>query len=159
MHVGGALGVVQRGVVGHVGGDVLGGVGDDVDGADLLGFLDGLAGPGAGVDVVGGLAGQQQVHGNLRELEAGAALEEEDLVVVVDAEQLAHVGDGFGVDGVVGFAAVAVFHDGHAGAVEIGEFLLGDLEDFEGEDGRAGVEVVCSAHVGFLLSADIKAAL
>jgi hypothetical protein len=148
--VGGVGGVVQRVVVGHVGGDFLGGVGEDVDLAYLFGFLDGFAGPCAGVDVVGGLAGAEEVEGDLRELEAGAALEEQDLVVVGRAEEFGHVGEGFGVDGVVGFATVAVFHDGHAGAVEINQLFLGDFEDFEGKRGGAGVEVECSAHENFL---------
>ncbi len=144
--IGGAFGVVQGGIVRHVGGDFLGGVGDDIDGADFLGFLDGLAGPGTGVDIVGHLTCAEKVHGDHGKLEAGTALEEEDLVVIGQAEKLAHVGDGFGVDGVVGFAAVAMLHDGHARAVEIGQFLLGNLENLEGEGGGTCVEVVCSAH-------------
>jgi hypothetical protein len=55
VHVGRAGGVGQGVIVRQGGGNVLGGVCEDVDGADLLGFLDGLVGPGAGVDVVGGL--------------------------------------------------------------------------------------------------------
>jgi hypothetical protein len=54
------------------------------------------------------------------------------------------------VDGVVGLAAVAVFHDGHARTAEIGQFLLGDFEHLEREGGGSGVEVVGSAHDVFL---------
>ena len=150
VHVGGVLAVRQRREVRHVRRDFLGGVGEDVDRADLLGFLDGLVGPGAGVDVVGGAAGGEQVQRDLRELEGGAALQEQHLVVVGQAQQLGHVGDGFRVDGVVRLAAVRVFHDGHAGAGEIGQLGLGLLEDFQGEGRGTGVEVVRSAH-SFLL--------
>ena len=102
------LGALDRVVRGHV--DVGGagrerafGVGRDpvepvgrrrarlVDRPDAPGLLDRLVGPGAGHDVVRRGPGGQEVHRHHRELEAGATLEEEDLVAVGDVRQLPDV--------------------------------------------------------------------
>ena len=66
----------------------------DVDRADLLRFLDRLLRPRAGVDVVGGRAGGEQVHRHHRELQARAALQEQHPVVRRNARQRADVGFG-----------------------------------------------------------------
>jgi len=68
-------------------------------------------------------------------------LQEQDLEVIREIQQLADVGNRFFVDGIIGFAAMAVFHDRHAGATKVGEFLLGDFQYFEGEGRRSGVEI------------------
>ena len=52
--------------------------------ADLLGLLDGLGRPDAGIDIVGHLAGGEQILGQHGKLGTGSALQEEDLVVFRD---------------------------------------------------------------------------
>ena len=56
----------------------------------FLRLLDGLLGPGAGLDVAGD-AVLHQVHGDHGELDVPAALDEEYFVVVRDAHELAQV--------------------------------------------------------------------
>jgi hypothetical protein len=77
VHIGGAGGVGQRVIVRHGGRNVLGGVGEHVDAAEFFGLFDGFGGPGAGVDIVGGLARAEEVHRHHGKLHAGAALQEE----------------------------------------------------------------------------------
>ena len=59
-----------------------GGIGSGAGGADDLGLLEGFLTPGAGDEVVGALAGTEQVQGHHGELQAGASLQQQDLVVV-----------------------------------------------------------------------------
>ena len=86
----GVFGDIQIGAVGNIGIVlVLAGSGDD-DLADLLGFRDGLLGPCAGLDV-DGLAVLHEVHGDHRELQRCTALNEQDLVVVGNAHEVAQI--------------------------------------------------------------------
>ena len=94
---------------------VLGG-GDDIHRQVLLGLLDGLVGPDAGVDV-GRLPQLLQVHGNHGELGAGSALQEEDGVVVRNAHQPADPCLRILDDGLVVLGAMAHLHDRLAGAL------------------------------------------
>ena len=73
----------------------------------------------------------------MRELLPGAALQEEHVVVVGDAEQLAHQRDGLVVDGLVLLAAVAVLHDATSPTrAKSSELALGALEGGQREGPR-----------------------
>jgi hypothetical protein len=65
------------------------GRGGNLDAADLLGLLDGGLRPRPCDDVVGRAVGGQEVHRHHRELQRRAALQEQDLVPLGDAEDLA----------------------------------------------------------------------
>ena len=141
----GILGNGQVGAVGDVGeGSILGGS-DGVGLAIELGFLPCLLGPLAGDDVVGNLV-FHQVHGNHGELLVGAALEEQDLVVIGNVHQLPQVSLGLVDDALVGLGTVAHFHDGHAGALVI-EHLGGNFsQNFLRQNGGTCGKIVNSGH-------------
>ena len=148
----GVVGNVEIGAVGNVAVVlILGGSGND-DLAVLLGFLDGLAGPCAGVDV-DGLAVLHQVPGNRRELEGGAALNEEDLIVVGDPHQVAQVGVGLVDDLLEDLGAVGHLHDAHAAAAVVHHLVTDLLQHGLGHHGGTGGEVVGAIvlHCCFLL--------
>ena len=119
-----------------------------VDVPDPPGLLDGLLGPGAGVDVVRRRALGQEVHRDHGELEARAALQEQDLVAVRDAGQPADVRLGLAEDRLEGRRAMADLHDGHADAGQRHEVALDLLEHGQRQDGRAGREVVDAVRGG-----------
>ena len=124
----GILGDVEVGAIGDVAVVlVLGGSGDD-DFAVLLGLSDGLLGPGAGLDV-DGLAVLHQVPGHSRELQRSAALNEQDLVVVGNAHQVAQVSLGLVDDLLENLGAVAHFHDAHAAAAVVHHLVTDFLQD------------------------------
>jgi len=112
----------------------------------LLGFLDGLVGPGPAIGVVGDLAGPEQVHRQHGELEAGTTLQEEHGIVIAEAEQLLCIGNGFRMHGHVRLASVAVLHDGHASALEIEQFPLRFLKHLQRQRRRSRTEIVNPAH-------------
>jgi hypothetical protein len=116
--------------------------------ADRLGFLDGLLAPDAGHDVVGDASGRQQVVRHHRELERGAALEEEHLVVGRNAGQLARVGLGLRVHGFVDLAAVAVLGDADAAALDAPEIFLRLAQDRFRKRRGTGAEVPDPARRG-----------
>lgn len=113
------------------------------------GFFVGLVAPRSGDDVVdGGVGRGAEVEGDGGELGGGAALEEEDGVVVGDGEEAAEVGLGLLDDGVELFASVRHLHDAHAGGSEVEEVGLGLEDDGFWEGGGAGCEVEYGAAVG-----------
>ena len=114
----------------------------DVDRADLLRFLDRLVGPRAGVDVVGGRARAEQVHRHHRELQRGAPLQHEDLVVRRHARQRADVLDRAVEHVLERLRAVADLHDRHADVGQRDQIALRLLEHRKRQDGGAGGEVV-----------------
>ena len=123
----GVLGNVQIGAVGDIGVVlILGGSGDD-DLADLLGFLDGFLGPGTGLDV-DGLAVLHEVHGDHGELQGGAALDEEDFIIVGDAHEIAQILLGFVDDLLENRGTMAHFHDAHAAAAVVHHFVADLLQ-------------------------------
>ncbi len=76
---------------------------DDAGFAFALGFVERFLAPGAGDDVLGGFAGAfQQVQREHVELQAGTALEKENLIAGGHAQQFAQALDGFGEDGIKG---------------------------------------------------------
>ena len=79
----------------------------------------------------------------------GAALQEQDLVVVRNAEQVAEICLGFLDDAVKNLAAVAHFHNGHAASFII-EHLVGSFaKDFFGKHCGACGKIVNSVHFLF----------
>ena len=136
----GILGDLEVGAVGHVGVVlVLAGRGDD-DLADLLRFLDGLLGPCAGLDV-DGLAVLHQVHRDHGELERRAALDEQDLVVVGDAHEVAQILLSLVDDLLEDRGAVRHFHDAHAAAAVVHHLVPDLFQNGFRHHGRAGGEV------------------
>ena len=119
---------------------VLGGSGD-VHGAVLLGFLHGLVGEVAGNGVISLAGAGQQVQGDHAELHGGAALEEEDLIALGDVHQLAELGLGIVEDLLEHLGAVAHLHNGHAGAIVVGDFRAGALEDLQRKHGGTCGEI------------------
>ncbi len=152
--VGRDVGVGRLGVKGDVLGDVgkvpVLGRGDHVDGFPLdPDFLDGLGGPGSGVDVVGRFARRQEIHGRHAELEGSAALHEEDAVRVAQVEEPLCPGHGVVHDRVERFGTVAHLGDGHPRPLKIEKRCLNLLEHRQRQGRGPGVEVVRSflAHV------------
>ena len=127
---------------------VLGG-GDDVDGHPALRFLERLAGPDAGVDVRG-FALLLEVERHHRELEARAALEEENLVVRRDIHELAEEGLGFRDDRLKRLGAMAHLHNGLARPVAVEHLGGGALENFLGQHRGTCGEIVHSVHFSLL---------
>jgi hypothetical protein len=93
--------------------------------------------PVAGVDVVRRAAGRQQVERHRGVLALRAALQEQHLVMRGDAQQRAQVAFRFLGDRHEVGAAMAHFHDGHAGAVPVEQLLLRALEHRLGHRRRA----------------------
>ena len=112
-----------------------------IDFAELLGFLIGLFRPAAGDDVIGH-AVFQQIHGNHGELQGGAALDKEDMIIVGNAHQVPQVLLGLVHNGLEHLGAMAHFHDAHAAAAVV-EHLVADLFEHRlRHGGRTGGEVV-----------------
>ena len=130
---------------------VLGGSGDD-DLAVLLGLGNGLLGPCAGFDV-DGLAVLHQIPRHSRELQRSAALNEQDLVVVGNAHQVAQVSLGLVDDLLENLGAVAHLHDAHAAAAVVHHLVADLLQNGLRHHGGAGGEVECTVilHLHFLL--------
>ena len=137
----GILGNVKIGAVGDVAVVlVLGGSGDD-DLAVLLGLGNGLLGPCAGLDV-DGLAVLHQIPRHSRELQRSAALNEQDLVVVGNAHQVAQVSLGLVDDLLENLGAVTHFHDAHAAAAVVHHLVTDFLQHGLRHHSGTGREVV-----------------
>ena len=109
----GILGNVQVGAVGDIAEVAVLGAGGDDDFAVLLGLGDGLLGPGTGLDI-DGLAVLHQVQGNGGKLQRGAALHEQNPIVIGDVHQVAQILYGLVHDLLEDLGAVRHFHDAHA---------------------------------------------
>ena len=141
VHIVGILGDVQIGAVGDIAVIlILGGGGYD-DLAVLLSLGNGLLGPCAGLDV-DGLAVLHQIPRHSRELQRSAALNEQDLVVVGDAHQVAQVSLGFVDDLLENLGAVAHFHDAHAAAAVVHHLVTDFLQHGLRHHSGTGREVV-----------------
>ena len=90
----------------------------DVRRTKKLGFGNRLLGPGTGVDVIRSAA-LQEVHRDLGELGRGAALQEQDMELVVEAADPLDPLDGFVVDRIVFLATVGPLHQVHPGATVV----------------------------------------
>ena len=114
----------------------------DVDLAFPLGFVEGHLAPRAGDDVVGGFTlAAHQIQRDHRELQARAALQKDNLVVVRDGEQLFEERFGGGEDFEKARGPVAHFQHAHAVAGEADQLALGLLQHRQRQDGRAGGEI------------------
>ena len=152
VHVGRAGRDVERVEFGQAGGDVLFRVSDHVNPANELGLLGGLGGPGARVDIVGDLAGAQQVHGHQGELRRRAAGHEKHGIIFGELQEFSNVFDSFVVDRFVFLATVAHLHEGHAGALKLHQLGLRLLQNFQRQYGRARAEIIYSRHGRLLFS-------
>ena len=148
----GILGDVQIGAIGNVAVIlILGGSGND-DFAVLLGLGNGLLGPGAGLDI-NSLAVLHQVPCHGGKLQGSAALNEQNLVVIGNAHQLAQVSLGLVDDLLEHLAAVAHLHDAHAAAAVVHHLITDFLQNGFRHHSRTGGEVKCTVvlHFSFLL--------
>ena len=134
---------VQVGAFRHVGEVLVGGGGDNLHLAVLLGLADGLLGPGAGLHIAAH-AVFHQVHGHHGKLHSAAALDEEHLIVVGDAHELAKVRLSLVNDLLEHFGAMAHLHDAHAASAVVHHFGGDLLQDFLRHHSGAGREIVCS---------------
>ena len=122
---------------------VLGG-GDDLHLAILLGLGNGLLGPGTGLHIAGDTV-FHQVDGDHGELNRSAALDEQHLVIVGNAHQLAEVGLSLIPDLLEHLGAMAHLHNTHTAAAVV-HHLGGDLfQNRLRHHGRACGEVVSTA--------------
>ena len=128
MHVGGIVRQLPLVLAGD--GEVIVGLGrgGNIDVAVAGRLLNSLARPDASVDVVGAAVLTEQVQRNLGELLAGAALQEQHLVVRGDAQQVAQVLLGLLGDADELVAAVAHFHDRQTLAVPVRQLVPGCLQ-------------------------------
>src|SRR5262249_39405530 len=108
--------------------------------------LKGLFPPRAGEQVIGALAGREEVHRDDRELLARAALKQQHVVRVGHAEKLSDERRRFAVHAFVSLTAVAVLDDAHAGAGEIEQLALSSLERLERQRRGPRVEIHSSGH-------------
>lgn len=148
VHIGRVLG--QRPLVLTRNGEVvvLLGAGRDIHGAIATSLLDGLLRPDTGIDIVGDAIFGQQVQRNLGELLAGAALQEQHLVVRGNVEQVAQVLLGLAGNGHVVITTVAHFHDRKALAPPVEKLGLGTLQNCVGKRRGTGAEIEGSlAHI------------
>jgi hypothetical protein len=114
----------------------------NVDRADALRFLDRFLGPRSGVDVIGGRARGEEIHRHHRELEAGAALQEQHLVVRRNGRQRADVGLRLREDRLERRRAVADLEDRHADSRQRHEIALNLFENGHRQDRGPRREVV-----------------
>ena len=139
----------QVGAVGDIGEGLVGGGGHSVGGAVHFGLLPGLFRPLAGDDVIGDFC-FHQVHRHHGKLLAGAALHEQDFIVVGDSHEGAKVSLCLVDDGLIGFGAVAHFHDGHAGSPVVQHFGGGFLQNAFRQNRGACGKIIDSGHCFFL---------
>ncbi len=109
----------------------------------FLQFAEGFRRPHAGVQDVNGLAGDAQVHGRHSELHAAAALQEENSVILGDADPACAAGSSA--------SAMMLSNSGERWLISITDmplprqseqFFTNAFEDWKGQSTGAGVEVV-----------------
>ena len=83
-----------------------------------------------------------KIHGYHVELQAGAALNEEYIIVIAKPHELLDIGLGLIVDFVVLLRTMADLQNGHAAFTEIQEFRLGLLQHRQRQHGRSGIKVI-----------------
>ena len=118
--------------------------GDDVDLTEQLGFLGGLLGPDASLQI-GGL-GLHQVGGHGEELGAGTTTEEEDFILLRDVEEVAPQLAGLSHDAFPTGSAVADFGDADASVVEVVERLDGAFDGLFRQNAGTCVEIKSLFH-------------
>ena len=127
------------------------GRGGDADIAKALRLLDRLLRPGTGDDVIRRTP-RQQVHRDLRELLRRPALQEQHLVLLGDAHQIAQVGFRLLEDGHEFLAAMAHFHDAATRAVPVQQLGLRLQQHFFRQRRRSGAEIPDPPHQASPLS-------
>ena len=106
---------------------VLAGGGNLAD-AQKFRFLIRLGGKAAGKHIAAGMLLGSKIHGYHVELQAGAALNEEHIIVIAKPHEILDIGLGLIVDFVVLLRTMADLQNGHAAFTEIQEFRLGLLQ-------------------------------
>ena len=123
------------------------GAGDGVGFTDALGLLEGLVCPDAGIQV--GRLVLEIVHGDIQELEAGAAAEEDDFVRIRDVEEFLPECAAL-VHGLFPFfGAVGDGEDGNARSLEVFQRCNGIVDGLLRQNARAGIEYVNFSHIRF----------
>ena len=112
--------------------------------AQALGFLEGLLGPDAGLQVTRLVL--QEVHGSHQELQAGAAAQEDDFIALRDTEELLPECTALVHRFVPALGAVGNGKQGDTGALEILQGLDGVVDGHLRQQARPGVENVFFAH-------------
>eukprot|EP00345_Euplotes_harpa_P012859 CAMPEP_0168350256 /NCGR_PEP_ID=MMETSP0213-20121227/20994_1 /TAXON_ID=151035 /ORGANISM="Euplotes harpa, Strain FSP1.4" /LENGTH=205 /DNA_ID=CAMNT_0008360535 /DNA_START=696 /DNA_END=1314 /DNA_ORIENTATION=+ len=144
--------VEERGVLLHTPGGELWDSGvflqrrlDDLMGvAKFLAVLECTSGPASGHEVIAFPVVLKQVHADRAELQRSAALQEEDLVVVRNAEELPEVCLCILDDLLELLRSVGHLHHAHSSSVPVEKLVLGLLEHFFGQAARSGREIVHS---------------
>ena len=137
----------QRQVFGNVGKLFIFRTGRDVDRAKLLGLFDGLDAPFARVHVIGGLPFPQEVHGEHSKLLARAPAQKHHRVLFGGQAQYAQQAlHGVEMDGLIIFAPMAHFENGHAGVVDLQNALAGFFQNGERQDRGASAEIENTVH-------------
>jgi len=119
---------------------------DDIAGAELGSGFNGLLRPLTGQREVGLLVDGHEVERQHVELEARAALQEQDVVVVGDAEHFAHQRFATVNDGFVRLGAVRHFHHGLTRALVVEHLGSSLLQNRFRQNRRAGGKVVNAGH-------------
>ena len=146
MDVNGILAELQLLLLRHAAEIVFAVVKSHMGAADFFSFLQRFLGPGTCYDIICSAAFRQKVHGHHGKLGAGAALEEQDAVIVAESQQLFDVGFDLYHDIVEGFGSVADFQYRHPGTAEIQQFLFGPFQNIFGDHGGACVKIIYLAH-------------
>ena len=81
----------------------------------------------------------QRDHG---ELLAGAALAEQDFIVIAEPHQLFDIRFSLLVYSIILLGTMADLEDGHAAVIEVQELSLCFFQDFQGQGSRTRVKVV-----------------
>ena len=136
----------QIGAVGNISKVLVGRRGHCVGLAEKLGFLPGFLGKLTGDDVIRHPIAHQ-VHRHHGKLLAGAALHEQDLVIVRNAHQCPQVRLGFIDDLLVGLGPVAHLHYGHTGAPVVQHFSGGLLQNRLRQNRGTGGKIIDTIHI------------
>jgi hypothetical protein len=129
VQVGRTFGQVQFVNGGNAGRDFFAAVSGNIDVAEQFTFLDGFGSPCTGIGIVGRLAFAEQVHRDEGKLGGCPSGHEQHAVAFRNVEKFFDIGDGFVVHSGIFLAAVAHFHDGHAGVLVVDQFRLCLFED------------------------------
>ena len=134
----GVVGNIEIGAVGNVAVVlILGGGGHD-EFAVLFSLGNGLLGPSAGLDVHG-LAVLHQIPCHSGELQGGAALDEQNLVIVGNVHQITQIGLGLVDDLLKDLGTMAHLHDAHTAATVVHHFVADLLQNgFRHHSGAGG---------------------
>ena len=122
--------------------------------AETLGLLEGFLGPDTGLEITGLVL--QEIHGNIKELEAGAAAQEDDLVAFGNVQDLFPERATFVHRFIPALGAVGDRKKGDTGALEILQGLDGVVDDRLRKYAGASVEDMFFTHYLNMLNQPTK---